>query len=251
MKKLTSREKSIVAGLYLSKFDFEGLNYLGFASFTEAFNIIGFAMGVPPMSIKNYRDEFDPLFPNDRKGWHKRQMRKNYKDIHDSFHKLNLSDFAALIKDILYKDHEIDVLIEEIARNEGDAENSSFAKRLVTGQAAEQYFRDNFLTVDLFHGYKIQDTTKAGCGFDFKLISKEEDHYLGVEVKGLNESRGSISLTNEEYVVADFLKNKYFVFVVKNFKEKPFHDIYQDPISIMNLKKTESIITQVNWSASV
>ena len=48
---------------------------LGFESFTEAFNVIGYAMGSQPASIKNYRDEFDPLFPNRRQGWHKRPIR--------------------------------------------------------------------------------------------------------------------------------------------------------------------------------
>lgn len=250
IKKLTSREKSILAGLYLSKFDFEGLKYLGFDNFTEAFNVIGLAMGVKPMSVKNYRDEFDPLFPNDRKGWHKREIRKYCKNIFDTFNGLNLSDFSNLLKDIIYKDHDMDVLMEEIAKSEGEKE-SSFAKRLITGQAAEQYFRDNFLSVDLFKGYCIEDTTKAGCGFDFKLVPEKKDRYFGIEVKGLNEIKGNIALTNKEHTVADFLKNRYFIFVVKNFKEKPFHNIYQDPIKNLNFKRVENTVTQVNWNTSV
>jgi hypothetical protein len=69
------REQLILAGLYLSKYDSLGLKKLGFDSFAEAFNAIGYAMGARPASIKNYRDEFDPLFPNRRKGWHKRPVR--------------------------------------------------------------------------------------------------------------------------------------------------------------------------------
>lgn len=250
IKKLTKREKTILAGLYFSKFDFEGLNYLGFSSYTEAFNVIGLAMEISPMSVKNYRDEFDPLFPNERKGWHKREIRKYCKDIYDSFNSLDLPEFTLLLKDIIYKDRDIDILMEEIAKGE-DIEKSSFAKRLITGQAAEQYFRDTYLNISMFNGYEIKDTTKAGCGFDFKLISKENDHYFGVEVKGLNDMRGSITLTNKEYAVANFLKNKYFIFVVKNFRDKPFHDIFQDPLSIMNFKKTTSTVTQINWNTVV
>lgn len=170
MKKLTQREKSILAGLYLSKFDFEGLTYLGFGNFTEAFNVIGLAMRVSPMSVKNYRDEFDPLFSNNRQGWHKREIRKYCKDIYDTFHALNLADFSSLLKDIIYKDHDLDVLMEEIAKSEGEEENS-FAKRLITGQVAEEYFKDNFLGIDLFKEYNLEDTTKVGCSFDFKLTS--------------------------------------------------------------------------------
>ena len=250
IKKLNQREKSILAGLYLSKFDLEGLKYLGFENFTEAFNVIGLAMGVQPASVKNYRDEFDPLFPNERKGWHKRAIRKYCKDIHDTFSHLGLLEFSTLLKDIIYEDHDMDVLMEEIAKCEGDME-SSFAKRLITGQAAEQYFRDNFLSIDSFNGYEIQDLTKAGCGFDFKLISTERDSYLGVEVKGLNEIKGNITLTNKEHTVANFLKDKYFICVVKNFKEKPFHDIYQNPLSLMNFKRIENTVTQVSWNTPV
>jgi hypothetical protein len=250
MKKLTPREKSILAGLYLSKFDFEGLKYLGFDNFKEAFNVIGLAMGVQPASVKNYRDEFDPLFPNERKGWHKREIRKYCKDIYDTFHTLNLADFSNLIKDVIYKDHELDVLMEEIAKSEGDKE-SSFAKRLITGQAAEQYFRDNFLNVDLFKGYKLEDTTKVGCGFDFKLVAEEQDRYFGVEVKGLNEQRGNIALTNKEHTVAGFLEDRYFIFVVRNFKEKPSHNLYRDPISSLIFKRNESMVTQINWNTTV
>jgi hypothetical protein len=74
-QRVATREKLILAGLYLSKYDPLGMKKLGFESFTEAFNVIGYAMGSQPASIKNYRDEFDPLFPNRRKGWHKRPIR--------------------------------------------------------------------------------------------------------------------------------------------------------------------------------
>jgi hypothetical protein len=69
---ISARERLILAGLYLSKYDSLALQQLGFESFVEAFNVIGYAMGSRPAAIKNYRDEFDPLFPNRRKGWHKR-----------------------------------------------------------------------------------------------------------------------------------------------------------------------------------
>ena len=55
---MSAREKLILAGLYLSKYDAAGLMKLGFDSFQEAFNVIGFALGAKPASIKNYRDEF-------------------------------------------------------------------------------------------------------------------------------------------------------------------------------------------------
>ncbi len=140
--------------------------------------------------------------------------------------------------------------MEEIAKNESDS-GSTFAKRLITGQAAEQYFRDSFADVDLSQGYKLHDTTKFGCGFDFKLLNENSAAYCGVEVKGLSDKSGNVVLTNKEYAVAGFLKERYFLFVVKNFREKPFHHLYQDPIKTLDFTKTEQKIIQTSWGVSV
>jgi len=160
MKQLSLREKAILAGLYLSKFDSEGLRRLGFDNFIEAFNVIGSALGVRPASVKNYRDEFDPLFPNKRKGWHKRPIRDYCKAIYSAFGSLNLENFTKLLKQIIYNDHDLDVLMEEVDRKEG--EDRSFAKRLITGQAAEQYFRAKYKEISLFQNFEFEDTTRLG-----------------------------------------------------------------------------------------
>ena len=84
-ERFPTRDKLILAGLYLSKYDSVGLKQLGFETFIEAFNVIGYALGARPASIKNYRDEFDPLFPNRRKGWHKRPTRDYCKKLYQEF----------------------------------------------------------------------------------------------------------------------------------------------------------------------
>jgi len=86
--KLSFYEKSVLAGLYLSKFDAEGFRFLGFSSFNEAFNTIGFALSTKPASIKNYRDEFDPYFPNARQGWSQRGMQEDRRKLYETFKKM-------------------------------------------------------------------------------------------------------------------------------------------------------------------
>jgi hypothetical protein len=248
MRTLSLREKPILAGLYLSKFDSDGLRALGFDSFVEAFNVIGSALGVRPASIKNYRDEFDPLFPNSRKGWHKRPTRDYCKVVYDAFGGLDLEDFTNLLKRVIYREHDLGVLIEEVERKQGDAR--SFAKRLITGQAAEQYFKSKYKEIDLFRDFDLEDTTQLGCGFDFKLFSPSV--FYGIEVKGLSEPNGSIALTNKEHSVASILKDRFFLFVVKNFKEVPFHELYQDPLNgNLVFARTEQRILQVSWTAKL
>lgn len=248
MRKLSLREKSILAGLYLSKFDSEGLRCLGFDSFIEAFNVIGAALGVRPASIKNYRDEFDPLFPNNRKGWHKRPTRDYCKAVYDSFGGLNLENFTNLLKRIIYREHDLDVLMEEVERKQG--EDRSFAKRLITGQAAEQYFKSKYKEVSLFKDFELEDTTKLGCGFDFRLFSPSV--FYGIEVKGLSEPSGSIALTSKEHSVASILKKRFFLFVVKNFKKNPFHDLYRDPLNgKLDFSRVEQKTVQVSWTTKL
>lgn len=249
MVKLALRDKLMLAGLFLSKFDMEGLALLGFSSFTEAFNVIGLALGGRPASIKNYRDEFDPVFPNLRRGWHHRSMREHCKVLLERFGDLNVVEFTALVKTVVFADADLDLLAEKTSAD-ADIRASTFAKRLITGQAAEQYFRANYQSILEFQGFEIEDTTRLGCGFDFKLTSPQT--FCGVEVKGLNDLSGSVMLTDKEYAVAAYLKERYFLFVVKNFKEKPCHGVYQNPVnSSLSFSRVDKAVVQVSWRASV
>lgn len=243
----TIRDKSILIGLYLSKFDEGALSALGFEGFKEAFNTLGYSIGSKPNSIKNYRDEFDPYFPNERKGWHKRPIREYCKIFLDDFSSLNFSDFTELIKSFVIKDYEIEKFIEKIDKLDYA---QSVAKRLITGKAAEEYFKVNYNSINDFRGFELSDTTNHACGFDFKL-SLEKDFYC-VEVKGINTITGSIAMTEKEFIVANNLKKEYCLFVVSNFIEKPIHQYFFDPLnSGLKFKKVERQVTQINYSTSI
>jgi hypothetical protein len=241
------RDKAILIGLYLSKFDEEGLAELGFDGFVQSFNTLGYSIGVKPASIKNYRDEFDPYFPNPRKGWHKRTLRDYCKKYLDSFSTLKLNAFTDLIKSFVLKDYNVEKIVAKIEKKD---KSESVAKRLITGKAAEEYFKLNYSTVNSFKDYELKDTTNLACGFDFKL-SLDNSFYC-VEVKGLNTNSGSIAMTEKEFYVANELKKKYCLFVVMNFVEKPIHEFFFDPLhSRLTFKKTERKVTQINYSTSI
>jgi len=246
----TLRTKQVLAGLFLSRFDKEGLRTLGFSSFTEAYNAIGFALGARPASIKNYRDEFDPIYSSKRKGWHKRPTREYCKAASDKYEGMSLKDFSEFLKSLIYKRGPLDVINEEAEGDEG--KESSFAKRLITGQAAEKYFEVVHPTLPTLADYSLENVTDLGCGFDFQLRKSGVDDFLAVEVKGLNDSRGTISLTEKEHRVAGVLSKRFFLFVVRNFREKPFHTIYCNPLeSGLLFSRRETKVIQVNWRVSV
>jgi hypothetical protein len=249
-QRITTREKLILAGLYLSKYDSLGLRKLGFDSFIEAFNVIGYALGSKPMNIKNYRDEFDPLFPNKRKGWHKRPTRGYCRKVYETYKDLDFETFTNLIES--FTGYNENIWSEVQTKGETAETDSFFAKRLITGLAAEQYFETVQPEIVEFKGYAVENTTRLGCGYDFRLRKETEKDFLAIEVKGLKERTGSLSMTPKEYDVAATLTNRFFLFVVKNFRETPFHEIYANPLSSQLLfKRKERVTVNISWLASV
>jgi hypothetical protein len=182
-QKISTREKLILAGLYLSKCDAVGLKKLGFVSFTEAFNVVGYALGAKPASVKNYRDEFDPLLSKRRKGWHKRQRRDYCVNVFEEYKDLDLTTFTGLVQSFLGYDE--NVLNELRAKGEKQDAESLFLKRLTTGLAAEHYFESGHSGLPEFKGFQLENTTRLGCGYDFRLSGCGRKDFLAVEVKGL------------------------------------------------------------------
>ncbi len=249
-QRIQRREKLVLVGLFLSKYDSLGVKKLGFESFAEAFNVLGYALGSRPASIKNYRDEFDPLFPNRRKGWHKRQIREYCRRIFEEYEGLDLESFTGLIRSFVGGDG--DIRSEAQSDGYGEESASNFAKRLITGLAAEQYFESIHSSLPEFKGFVAENTTRLGCGYDFRLQTEDRGDFLAVEVKGLKERTGSLSLTPKEHDAAMTLKGRFILFVVKNFQESPFHEIFLDPLSgKLQFRRIERVMVQVSWLANV
>jgi hypothetical protein len=240
------RDKAILMGLYLSKFDDLALKEFGFDGFMQAYNALGYSIGAKPYSIRNYRDEFDPYFPNQRQGWRNRKLREYCKKFFDEFNPLDFIPFTDLIKGFVIQNYDVEEIIESVEKKD---KLESVAKRLITGRAAEEYFKINYLHIEPFAGYELKDTTNLACGFDFKL-SYSSSFYC-VEVKGLNLNKGSIIMTEKEYDVAHNLKDRYCLFLVKNFIEKPNHQYVFNPLnSGLNFKKAERTVIQTSYSTS-
>jgi hypothetical protein len=173
---MTARESQILCGLFLSKYDEQALVALGFESFAEAYNVLGSALSVSPATIKNYRDELDPCFPNRRRGWHQRPLRLHCKAVLEEYGEMSLSELAMLVKTLF--DPTAD-LFETGPQQEypEETEQSSFAKRLITGRAAEGFFRANYDRHEDWRGGNLVDTTSTGCGSISELISRIPLHF--------------------------------------------------------------------------
>lgn len=250
---MTVNEKLMMAGLFLSKFDKDGLRVLGFEGFWEAYNTLAFAVGAPPKSINNYRDEFDPYFPNPRKGWASRPLRPTRKKMMDELAGLRIDEFALLIRNNFSRDADIEELQfrEEKSRKRSGSFDGSFAKRLMTGCAAENYFEQHYQEVECFKESAVVRTTQGGCGFDFKLTFPSHP-FCAVEVKGLSAFSGSIQFTEKEHYVAETLQERYFLYVVRDFIRKPSVLVVQNPLN-SDLKFDRKNETRVvtTWRSSI
>lgn len=247
--KLSKRDKAIMIGLFLSKYDKKALYSFGFTGFTEAFNVLGYAVETPPSSIKNYRDEFDPYFPNPRQGWHHRKLREYCRDIMDKTQDLTFEMFYAVVNSFVVDKYVdlCDISQERIITKE----RKYMVNRLITGRAAEEYFVMNYRSIPPFNNYNLTDTTNMGCGFDYKLSFDTTNYY--VEVKGINERHGGILMSEKEYTMAGDLQERYCLFVVSNFKEKPVHQLFFDPLHCDNLffKRQERQVVQISYSTII
>ena len=254
MKAASQRERLMLAGLFLSKFSKEGLRRLGFETFAEAYNAMGYALGGKPSSIKNYMQEFDPFFPNGRKGWHGREMRAHCRQAFEQFGNLLLPQFARLLKPLLFPDHEL--LPEELEEleqlREEELENESFSKRLITGVAAEGFFESSFPRIAEFADHSLRNVTRFGCGFDFRVQPALASPFLAVEVKGIAGSEGVVMMTCKEYRVAELLGDRYYLGVVRNFIEKPVLSLYRNPLKQgFQFTPRERTQTTVTWHSKV
>lgn len=238
---IKNREKLIICGLFLAKFDKAALSFLGFSSFIESFNTLGYALGGKPANIKNYRDEFDPYFDNARIGWNKREMRPYCKDTLKKYKDLNLQDFGNLILSFLDKN----IITQEIINKALNIESNitQTAKRIATGLAAEQFFMENYSKT--FSDFSLLDTRNLACGFDFKLDSKNTFYF--VEIKGLNEAKGSFLFTQKEFEIAQKFSQNYCLYIVSNFKEKPKESVFFNPLESFSFKEIKKEITQISY----
>jgi hypothetical protein len=147
-------------------------------------------------------------------GWHKRKTRDYCLSVFEQYKGLDFETFTGLVRSFFGYDENVD---SSLIYQEPQAESgSSFAQRLITGLAAERYFESIHTELPEFDGYLMENTTRFGCGYDFRLRTEPNDNnFLAVEVKGLKEQHGSLSMTPKEYDVASILRDRFFLFVVR------------------------------------
>ncbi|MFJ7649232.1 DUF3883 domain-containing protein [Lysinibacillus sp. NPDC097279] len=239
---MDKKKKLLIIAFYLAKFNEEALQKLGYKSFREAFNIIGAKLDYSPNSVKNRRDDFDPLFGY-RAGWHQVELNKSNIEIVDSFDHLSEEALRAIILELLEGGKS--ELSREIVLSITNRKPSTYTTRGVTGKKAESFFMRWF--AEHYPEGNLIDTRDLGCGYDFGI----RDSNIVYEVKGLSGNEGGLLFTDKEWKVAAEKQEDYHLVLVKDcFSEEPIVEIYSNPHLKFSPKKQIVTVVNVNWGIS-
>jgi hypothetical protein len=247
----TNHKLTLYICYYLARFNNDALENLGYATWNTAFDDIGSRLNVKSHSVKNWRDEFDPLFGH-RAGWHRRPMRPSIAQVAQSLENLDEIQIRELVKDILSgnlknnPDEEQQLLA--LVSEDRSLPKKKFILRAPTGRAAEEFFiKHHALTNEPIAGQLI-DCRDLGGGYDFKIVSPEGEKY--VEVKGLSEVSGGILFTDKEWRTAEENADKYILCIVKNIPESPTTHFIANPAHKLKAKKNIYTTIQISYSVA-
>ena len=100
-KKRDKTKDSLTVSYFLSRFNMNAVESLGYHTFREAFDSISRILDQKPSTIKNMRDEYDPYFDNGRVGWYQREMSPSRREIYDLYKTNSEADVELVVKEIL------------------------------------------------------------------------------------------------------------------------------------------------------
>ncbi len=238
---------ALIVGYAMSRLDRAYLEAHKLKSWKEAFRRAGEALKVAPASIKNLRDEFDPVHGNARKGWKDRPMRKNRLRVMGQL--CDVSDAALLdmIDNILAHDQEtVQEVVKPLSMPVERVHN--VAERLRTGRLAEAFFLANSEKIADIAATLILDHRELARGYDFGVRKRDG---IAIEVKGMKQMRGGILFTDREWSEAKARRADYWLVVVGNIESNPIAKLFPDPTTTLEAECKYQTTIAASWRASV
>lgn len=248
MKK--ENELALIIAFYISKYDKQGIRNLGYSTFNEAYRDIEEKIGVKATSVKNRRDEFDPIHDNERVGWYQRPMSPSRVKIVEQFSSMTEPTLRGIVLDILKRDESLSEIISESLRRVSEnlsKKKAKFILRGPTGKKAEELFIEEFNCGRISFGSQLKDCRELGVGYDFMITNdKSETRYA--EVKGLDGYTGGVVLTDKEWRIAGEKGENYFLVIVSGVTGKPKFRYFKNPAQLFMPKRNISTTITVSWN---
>ena len=238
----------MICGYYLSRFDTEAYAHLGFSTRQTTHKVLSAALGVSATSIKNWRDEFDPVHDNPRKGWHKREMRPSPRRAIEALGHLTEPEFLGLVRQLTTFPfgRTSNDIVKALAEPDRVRERDSFGLRGPTGIRAEEAFRQYHAQSGEPLSGKLLDRRYDQCGYDFEIVASPIS--VAIEVKGLAGQKGGITFTHKEWTMAQLRGESYYLAIVRNVATEPQISILRNPAAKLNAKMRTYTTIQVGWS---
>ncbi|HLO40677.1 MAG TPA: DUF3883 domain-containing protein [Phycisphaerales bacterium] len=238
--------EAIIVAYAMSRLNDVFLARFRFKSWRSAFASASSSLGVPATSMKNLRDEFDPLH-GFRKGWHQRPIRPNRQRVLSEFSEVSDDALLEVVDRLLARDQDATAeIVNPIAFSKDRVEN--VAERLRTGRLAEEYFVANSLNICRVPAKSLRDCRQDAGGFDFAVIDRPS---VVIEVKGLKARWGGILFTDREWRTARARSENYWLVVVGDIAGTPKAKIWRDPSRMLDVRSSLRRSTTVSWQAAV
>lgn len=238
--------EAILVAYAMSRLDAAFLARFRYRSWKTAFTVTGAALGVPAASMKNLRDEFDPIH-GFRKGWHGRALRPNRQRV--------LSEFCEVSDDALLE------IVERLLRGDSDASEEivrplafarerieNVAERLRTGRLAEDFFVNNSELICGVRTPSLVDRRQDALGYDFSIAGRPD---IAIEVKGLKPASGPVLFTDLEWRTARTFQDRYWLVVVGNIADIPVGKLLRNPAGLLTVSAILRRSTTISWRAVV
>jgi hypothetical protein len=247
-----NRILGLYVSYYLSRFDKEAYQNLGYGKQLPTHKKIGELLNIKPTTVQNWRDEFDPLFEH-RAGWHQRPMNPSRIKVSQALENLDELEVRNIAIDILSgkikEEPDAEAQLLSIASEETKGKTTqTFILRAPTGKAAEEFYLKHFAENKKPVAGELFDCRDLGVGYDFRIENKDKKYF--VEVKGLSEISGGVLFTNKEWSVAKNEKDNYFLCIISNLREQPQIVFIQNPFEKLNPKRNIYTTIQISWSVT-
>ncbi len=238
---------ALIVGYAMSRLNRTFLDSRRYKSWKAAFAGAGKLLDVAPASLKNLRDEFDPVHGNGRRGWVDRPMRPNRQRVMGELCDVSDAALLEMIDRILARDPEAEQDVV-VPLSKPAERMSNVAERLRTGRLAEEFFLTNALTIANVAPSLLLDHRTLACGYDFGVLQRER---IAIEVKGLKQKRGGIAFTDREWSEAKVRRADFWLVVVGNIESDPIARLIPDPTAALKAECKYQTTIAASWRANV
>ena len=238
---------ALVIGYAMSRLDSAYLTRRKVKTWQQAYQEAADALSEPTTSFNHLRDEFDPVHPNARRGWHNRPLRPSRERVMNELAGVSDEALMEMVSRILQRD-EAAVAQAMDALAVVTRTPANVAERLLTGKRAEEHFLANTASLISTEPEEVVDLRESAGGFDFGIRSRPE---MAVEVKGLKLKTGGILFTDREWQEAERRRRNYILVIIGNLAAEPIASIIADPYTVLNATCIWQTSVSATWRSSI